>query len=118
MEEVPEDVQMDTGDQVEDIMMTEYRSWTQDCSNSGRHLIVLDRVDIDEDGSKSLHFVIDTNQTFILRCPQNYPHYEEDNFFVEAPSSLQLWCNALNEFLLDSTGNILEQNVIVEDKFN
>ena len=28
---------------------------------------------------------------------------QDDNFFVEADSSLQLWCNALNEFLLDSS---------------
>ena len=27
---------------------------------------------------------------------------QDDNFFVEADSTLQLWCNALNEFLLDS----------------
>ena len=39
-----------------------------------------------------------------MRCPPKYPHYEQsdDNFFVEASSCLQLWCNALNEFLLDS----------------
>ena len=27
---------------------------------------------------------------------------KDDNFFVEADSSLHQWCNALNEFLLDS----------------
>lgn len=93
----------DTGDHDEDVMITEYRSWSQDFSHS-QQLITLDKFETDDDGSKSLHFIIDTNQTFVLRCPQNYPHYEEDNFFVEAPSSLQLWCNALNEFLLDSAG--------------
>ncbi|PSN58000.1 hypothetical protein C0J52_08097 [Blattella germanica] len=34
-------------------------------------------------------------------CPSEYPKYE-DHFFVEASSSLQFWCNALNEFILDS----------------
>jgi len=95
----------DTWDHDEDVMITEYRSWSQDFSHS-QQLITLDKFETDDDGSKSLHFIIDTNQTFVLRCPQNYPHYEEDNFFVEAPSSLQLWCNALNEFLLDSADNL------------
>ena len=44
------------------------------------------------------------SESFTLRCPPSYPHYDttQDNFFVEAPSCLQLWGNALNEFLLDS----------------
>eukprot|EP00094_Tigriopus_californicus_P005176 TCALIF_04990-PA protein Name:"Similar to ubc-17 Probable ubiquitin-conjugating enzyme protein 17 (Caenorhabditis elegans)" AED:0.09 eAED:0.08 QI:0/0.71/0.5/0.87/1/1/8/33/1115 len=37
----------------------------------------------------------------------HYPDYEsEDNFFVEADSGLQLWCNALNEYLLDSDSRL------------
>ena len=32
---------------------------------------------------------------------------QDDNFFVEADSTLQLWCNALNEFLLDSHLQVL-----------
>ena len=43
---------------------------------------------------------IDSQQSFTLHYPTNYPDYQDDNFFVEALCSLQLWCNALNEFLL------------------
>ena len=49
----------------------------------------------------SLLFSLDNSQGFTLHCPSHYPDYtlHEDNFFVEADSGLQLWCNALNEFL-------------------
>ena len=65
----------------------------------------------------SLFFSIAGNQRFTLHCPTSYPDYQvsgchvqsritfffqDDNFFVEADSSLHQWCNALNEFLLDS----------------
>jgi len=62
-------------------------------------------ISIERDGTDrvSVTCVIDENQGFVLYCPSGYPNYQEDdNFFVEADSSLQLWCNALNEFLLDS----------------
>ncbi len=41
---------------------------------------------------------------FTLHCPLNYPAYksDDDNFFVEAEYGLHAWCNALNEYLLDS----------------
>ena len=29
--------------------------------------------------------------------------HQEENFFIEAEPGLQLWCNALNEYILDST---------------
>ena len=52
----------------------------------------------------ALYFLRIDSETFTLRCPPSYPNYDttQDNFFVEAPSCLQLWGNALNEFLLDS----------------
>jgi len=31
---------------------------------------------------------------------------QDENFFVEAEPGLQLWCNALNEFLLDSSDSL------------
>ncbi len=45
---------------------------------------------------------------FTLHCPPRYPDYSNDeNFFVEASGSgLQLWCNALNEYLLDTDGHL------------
>ena len=86
----------------DDILTVEYRAWRTDCAPVS-DLISLEEVSQDEDGVKSMVFAIDSRK-FQLRCPGNYPHYEDDNFFVEAPSSLQLWCNALNEYLLDSSG--------------
>ena len=86
----------------DDLLSAEYRAWRTDCAPVS-DLISLEEVSQDEDGVKSMVFAIDSRK-FQLRCPGNYPHYEDDNFFVEAPSSLQLWCNALNEYLLDSSG--------------
>ena len=86
----------------DDLLSAEYRAWRTDCAPVS-DLISLEEVTEDEDGVKSMVFAIDSRK-FQLRCPGNYPHYEDDNFFVEAPSSLQLWCNALNEYLLDSSG--------------
>lgn len=60
-----------------------------------------------DDGKTSLVFDLDGKQAFTLHCPYQYPDYEsEDNFFVEADSGLQLWCNALNEYLLDSDSRL------------
>ena len=62
----------------------------------------------DEDGKTSLEFSIEASeQKFTLHCPSHYPNYgNDDNFFVEADSDLQMWCNALNEFLLDTDGHL------------
>ncbi len=38
-----------------------------------------------------------SNKSFLL---------QDENFFVEAEPGLQLWCNALNEFLLDSSDSL------------
>ena len=61
-----------------------------------------------EDGKTSLEFSIEASeQKFTLHCPSHYPDYgNDDNFFVEADSGLQLWCNALNEYLLDTDGQL------------
>ena len=32
--------------------------------------------------------------------------FQEENFFIEAEPGLQLWCNALNEYILDSTDTL------------
>ena len=63
----------------------------------------------DDDGKTSLEFSIEASeQKFTLHCPCHYPNYliSDDNFFVEADSDLQMWCNALNEFLLDTDGQL------------
>jgi len=97
--------EMDTGEActdgecVDDSLMLEFNEW----SSGEKKIIKLEQVERDGEGKASLHFKIDTNQNFTLHCPTSYPDYQDDNFFVEAPCSLQLWCNALNEFLLDSS---------------
>ena len=63
--------------------------------------------DADDGGKTSIFFEIGGSQHFTLHCPLLYPEYptDEENFFVEASESgLQLWCNALNEYILDYTG--------------
>ena len=56
-----------------------------------------------QDDTLSFFFRLDKQQSFTLHCPVKYPDYDdEDNFFVETESGIQLWCNALNEYLLDS----------------
>jgi len=87
------------GEVVGDSLMLEFNEW----SGGEKKMISLEQVERDGEGKASLHFKIDTNQNFTLHCPTSYPDYHDDNFFVEAPCSLQLWCNALNEFLLDSS---------------
>jgi len=91
---------MDTGEtsQGEDVLSLEFEEW---CSGEDK-LISLEHVVRDGEGKASLQLKIDNSQSFTLHCPTNYPDYQDDNFFVEAPCALQLWCNALNEFLLDS----------------
>merc|ERR1719334_962398 len=93
-----------------DLLIEEFQAW----KGPDRKIIELNGVDRDEEGKASVQFLIDRNQRFTLHCPTSYPTYQDDNFFVEASQSLQLWCNALNEFLLDShvtlsLGTILDQ---------
>merc|ERR1719234_722968 len=93
---------MDTSDPLEggggDILRLEYQGWR----NGEEKIIELTNVETDDEGKASLFFSIAGNQRFTLHCPTSYPDYQDDNFFVEADSSLHQWCNALNEFLLDS----------------
>lgn len=90
---------MDTEDKSsERQLLTEYASWAE----LKGHLIKLLKHSTCEDGSVCLELSIGSEKRFSLLCPAEYPHYE-DHFFVEAVSCLQFWCNALNEFILDST---------------
>jgi len=88
----------------EALIRTEFESW---CSSNPQFNNVINLIKVESDeGVKTIEFLIDSKQSFTLRCPQDYPKYHDDNFFVEASSSLQLWSNALNEFLLDSSDNL------------
>nr|CAD7196419.1 unnamed protein product [Timema douglasi] len=91
----------DTNKQLEtniskDILIKELVDW---CKNNNRITFVTDQ--ICEDGRICLNLTIGKGQEFLIICPLNYPNYD-DNFFVEAVPKLQLWCNELNEFILDS----------------
>ena len=92
---------MDTGEASveEDSLVVEFNEWL----SGEKKIISLDQVVRNVEGKARLQLKIDSKQSFTLHCPINYPDYQDDNFFVEAPCSLQLWCNALNEFLLDSS---------------
>jgi len=80
------------------VLLTEFVNWAQKKNN----LIKLLQDSVCDDGRVCLEFSIGTDNNFTLFCPAEYPHYE-DNFFVEATTSLQYWCNALNEFIIDAS---------------
>ena len=88
---------------VDEIIENEIKAWSQEHSFNS-HLVTLKNITKDQDGVRNIQFLLDNSLDFSLRCPANYPDYQDDNFFVEATSSLQLWTNALNEYLLDSSG--------------
>jgi len=94
-----EDMDTEEASVEEDSLVVEFNEWL----SGEKKIISLDQVVRDVEGKASLQLKIDSKQSFTLHCPTNYPDYQDDNFFVEAPCSLQLWCNALNEFLLDSS---------------
>ena len=104
---------MDTGEASveEDSLVVEFNEW----SSGEKKIISLDQVVRDVEGKASLHLKIDSKQSFTLHCPTNYPDYQDDNFFVEAPCSLQL-CNALKEFLLDSSYQLSLGTILSKDR--
>jgi len=96
--------EMDTSDG-SDPLLTEFTGWQSGPSSSAgpEKIISMEQISRSEDGKATILFNIDNNQRFTLYCPQNYPQSQEENFFIEAEPGLQLWCNALNEYILDST---------------
>ena len=97
-------------DTIDDVIEQEIKAWSQEHSSIS-HLVTLQKINTDQDGVRNIVFLLDNSQEFSLRCPANYPDYQDDNFFVEATSILQLWTNALNEYLLDSSGRLNELNI-------
>lgn len=77
------------------LLHSEYEKWAK--ANGNNFSLVSESI---VDGQINLEFVIDSETKFKIICPSGYPNYE-DNFFVES-SSHDLWCNCLNEFILDS----------------
>ena len=80
------------------ILLNEFSCWAEKKKN----VITLIQDSVCDDGRISLQLSLGTNKHFTMFCPAEYPNYK-DHFFVEATSSLQFWCNALNEFILDSS---------------
>jgi len=93
-----EDMDTEEASVEEDSLVVEFNEWL----SGEKKIISLDQVVRDVEGKASLQLKIDSKQSFTLHCPTNYPDYQDDNFFVEAPCYLQLWCNALNEGTGDS----------------
>jgi hypothetical protein len=91
---------MDTGEASveDDSLVVEFNEWL----SGEKKIHSRDQVVRNVEGKASLQLKIDSKHSFTLHCPINYPDYQDDNFSVEVPCSLQL-CNALNEFLLDSS---------------
>jgi hypothetical protein len=104
---------MDTGEASveEDSLVVEFNEWL----SGEKKIISLDQVVRNVEGKARLQLKIDSKQSFTLHCPINYPDYQDDNFFVEAPCSLQL-CNALKEFLLDSSYQLSLGTILSKDR--
>ncbi|XP_067001240.2 uncharacterized protein [Anabrus simplex] len=88
-------------------LLAEYDEW----SKKNNNLIKLVSECLCEDGRVRLHFIMGKGKGFSLFCPLPYPNYE-DNFFVEADPTLQLWCNTINEFILDSDSRLTLETVL------
>jgi baculoviral IAP repeat-containing protein 6 len=80
-------------------LSVEFEAWTSSLPVERHNEIVLLDSETTADGV-SLTMLLDREHEFSLMCPANYPSHS-DNFFATS-SSARLWCNALNEYLLDS----------------
>ena len=100
-------------------MYEEFHAWEKDHTNQRiLELKQIGQADHDETEEKmTLKLSIGAKAEFFLTCPLNYPNYdpESDNFYVETigiDSDLQVWCNALNEYLLDSGRRLTLANIL------
>jgi len=64
--------------------------------------VTLLKENVCEDGRLLLKISMGPEKVFSLYCPYNYPA-DDGNFFVETESVNHLWCNSLNEFILDAS---------------
>ncbi|XP_062509356.1 baculoviral IAP repeat-containing protein 6-like isoform X2 [Corticium candelabrum] len=86
---------------VMECLSAEFESWSLAQPPERQNGIVL--LDTVATGDRiSMTMLLDSEHEFLLQCPTNYPSHS-DNFFVNTSSSTaKLWCNALNEYVLDS----------------
>jgi len=92
-------------------LVDEYNCWA---STAAQDKDIKLQQTVDEEGKTRLEFRLDSRQDFTLHCPLNYPEYRSDdeNFFVEAKCDLSAWCNALNEYLLDTAGVLTLSDIL------
>ena len=97
----------------------EFHAWKQNQTNQQNlELRQIIQSDHDSDEKVTMKLSIGAKEElFTMTCPLNYPNYdqESDNFFVESidiDTDLQVWCNALNEYLLDSGRRLTLANIL------
>eukprot|EP00058_Branchiostoma_floridae_P007171 XP_002592659.1 hypothetical protein BRAFLDRAFT_85147 [Branchiostoma floridae] len=90
------------------ILVEEFEKWREETQDDSIFLL---EAGMDEDESGVMNLLLGGEHEFRLRCPPGYPHHEE-NFFVESHSSVRMWCNALNEYLLDAPVRLTLSNVL------
>ncbi|XP_078658150.1 uncharacterized protein LOC144903640 isoform X6 [Branchiostoma floridae x Branchiostoma belcheri] len=90
------------------ILVEEFEKWREETQDDSIFLL---EAGMDEDESGVMNLLLGGEHEFRLRCPPGYPQHEE-NFFVESHSSVRMWCNALNEYLLDAPVRLTLSNVL------
>ncbi|XP_077981781.1 uncharacterized protein LOC144436793 [Glandiceps talaboti] len=90
------------------LLLEEFELWQND---TGSEAIFLLENGSQEDGGILLQLLLAGEYEFRLLCPTDYPHHE-DNFFVESGPAVRLWCNALNEYLLDAPTRLMLKDVL------
>ena len=108
------------GQVVKNKLSEEFYAWKQNQTNHTNLELkqIIQQSDHDNEGKVTLKLSIGPKaELFTLICPLNYPDYEQEseNFFVESMginTDLQVWCNALNEYLLDSGRRLTLANIL------
>ena len=108
------------GQVVKNKLSEEFYAWKQNQTNHTNLELkqIIQQSDHDNEGKVTLKLSIGAKaELFTLICPLNYPDYEQEseNFFVESMginTDLQVWCNALNEYLLDSGRRLTLANIL------
>ncbi|XP_070564139.1 dual E2 ubiquitin-conjugating enzyme/E3 ubiquitin-protein ligase BIRC6-like isoform X2 [Ptychodera flava] len=92
------------------LLLEEFESWR---NKTGSDAIFLLESGSQDDGCVLLQLLLAGEHEFRLLCPSGYPNHE-DNFFVESGPAVRLWCNALNEYLLDAPTRLMLKDVLTK----
>nr|XP_006820908.1 PREDICTED: uncharacterized protein LOC102805518 [Saccoglossus kowalevskii] len=90
------------------LLLEEFEIWLNETDSE---TIFLLESGSQQDGCVLLQLLLAAEHEFRLLCPSGYPNHE-DNFFVEAGPAVRLWCNALNEYLLDAPSILTLKEVL------